>query len=132
MNYNASFLTRVYPGGHRVDSSNYWYLFNSLFLESLFLLFFSFSLFPLISLFPLSFSPIKAWVGGCQMVALNFQTADEPMHRNKMLFQDNGLSGYLLKPLCLRREGMPSSSSLTRISVEIFRFIFVLLFTFFI
>jgi len=35
-------------------------------------------------------------------VALNYQTDDPPMQINEALFEDNGFSGFLLKPRFLR------------------------------
>lgn len=43
------------------------------------------------------------WNAGCQMVSLNFQTADLPMQLNQGKFEYNGSSGYLLKPDFMRR-----------------------------
>uniref|UniRef100_UPI00398E57B4 1-phosphatidylinositol 4,5-bisphosphate phosphodiesterase beta-2-like n=1 Tax=Pristiophorus japonicus TaxID=55135 RepID=UPI00398E57B4 len=69
--YNKRQMSRIYPKGTRVDSSNYM--------------------------------PLAFWNAGCQMVALNFQTADLPMQLNTSLFEFNGQSGYLLKHDLLRR-----------------------------
>ncbi|EAR85196.2 phosphatidylinositol-specific phospholipase C, X domain protein (macronuclear) [Tetrahymena thermophila SB210] len=65
--FKKSFI-RLYPGGMRVDSSNY--------------------------------DPIKGFLSGAQIVALNFQTPDLPMVFNLSKFQENGgiHSGYVLKP----------------------------------
>lgn len=43
------------------------------------------------------------WNAGCQMVSLNFQTADLPMQLNQGKFEYNGNCGYLLKPDFMRR-----------------------------
>ncbi|ETV75922.1 hypothetical protein H257_09883 [Aphanomyces astaci] len=64
--YNRTHLSRVYPSGLRVDSSNY--------------------------------NPVMGWGTGSQLVALNYQTADLPMHVNHGLFRQNGQCGYVLKP----------------------------------
>ena len=64
--YNQSHMTRTYPAGARVDSSNY--------------------------------NPVLAWALGCQLVALNFQTADTPLVLNDGLFAQHGGCGYVLKP----------------------------------
>ena len=45
-----------------------------------------------------NYNPISMWNVGCQMTALNFQTADKPMQLNWSKFRDNGNCGYLLKP----------------------------------
>ncbi|KAL1257010.1 hypothetical protein QQF64_012555 [Cirrhinus molitorella] len=49
-----------------------------------------------------NFDPCPAWKLGCQMVALNFQTADKFMQLNSALFSMNGGSGYVLKPEWMR------------------------------
>jgi len=45
-----------------------------------------------------NYNPCKFWNTGCQIVALNYQTPDEPMLLYKGRFYDNGGSGYVLKP----------------------------------
>ena len=67
--YNQSHMTRTYPAGSRVDSSNYL--------------------------------PILPWSVGCQLVALNFQTADAALRLNDGRFRENGSCGYVLKPAAL-------------------------------
>jgi phosphatidylinositol phospholipase C, delta len=67
--YNQSHMTRTYPAGSRVDSSNY--------------------------------TPILPWSTGCQMVALNFQTADNALRLNDGRFRENGGCGYVVKPTAL-------------------------------
>jgi phosphatidylinositol phospholipase C delta len=69
-------LTRVYPAGTRIDSSNY--------------------------------DPLPGWAAGAQIVALNFQTGDEPMLLNYAKFNVNGgtNSGYVLKPKFLRSDAL--------------------------
>merc|ERR1739848_912630 len=71
VNYNKRQMSRIYPKGGRVDSSNY--------LPQIF------------------------WNAGCQMVSLNYQTADLAMQLNLGKFEFNGRSGYLLKPEFMRR-----------------------------
>lgn len=51
-----------------------------------------------------NYDPSNAWVAGCQIVALNFQTVGEMMDLNNGLFQVNGKSGYVLKPRYLREK----------------------------
>lgn len=46
--------------------------------------------------------PIQYWIYGFQIAALNFQTQDTALHLNKALFNDNGHSGFVLKPDILR------------------------------
>ncbi|KAK2721582.1 hypothetical protein QYM36_003766, partial [Artemia franciscana] len=45
-----------------------------------------------------NFNPVKFWNSGCQIVALNLQTPDEPTSINTAMFRLNGRSGYMLKP----------------------------------
>ncbi|XP_061086740.1 1-phosphatidylinositol 4,5-bisphosphate phosphodiesterase delta-3-A-like [Conger conger] len=68
--HNSRQLSRIYPSGQRLQSSNY--------------------------------NPQEMWNGGCQMVALNFQTAGEQMDLNQGRFLTNGGCGYVLKPSFLR------------------------------
>ncbi|KAH9580036.1 EF-hand domain [Trypanosoma melophagium] len=63
---NTRMLSRVYPKGTRVTSSNY--------------------------------DPMIPWSLGCQLVALNFQTWDEPRRINNGMFAQNNRAGYVLKP----------------------------------
>jgi len=46
--------------------------------------------------------PIAAWASGCQLVALNFQTGDNPMWLNFWRFRENNSTGYVLKPPYMR------------------------------
>nr|AXS78273.1 1-phosphatidylinositol-4,5-bisphosphate phosphodiesterase beta-1 [Anisakis simplex] len=71
VNHNKRQITRVYPKGKRVDSSNFW--------------------------------PIKFWNCGCQMAAVNMQTPDVPFQMNSAFFEQNGRSGYVLKPNLMRK-----------------------------
>lgn len=64
--FNQSHMSRTYPAGSRIDSSNYL--------------------------------PILPWSVGCQMVSLNFQTADPSLLMNDGRFRENGGCGYVLKP----------------------------------
>ncbi|CAG0899970.1 unnamed protein product [Darwinula stevensoni] len=64
--YHQIQMSRVYPKGQRLDSSNY--------------------------------DPVRMWNGGCQMVALNFQTPDRAMQLNQGRFLANGGCGYVLRP----------------------------------
>jgi len=68
--YNSRQLSRIFPKGMRVDSSNY--------------------------------DPVPSWNCGAQIVALNYQTGSEPTWTNDGKFQDNGGSGYVLKPQYMR------------------------------
>uniref|UniRef100_A0A8C5DTB1 Phosphoinositide phospholipase C n=1 Tax=Gouania willdenowi TaxID=441366 RepID=A0A8C5DTB1_GOUWI len=49
-----------------------------------------------------NFNPQEMWNAGCQIVALNFQTAGEGMDLNDGLFSQNGRCGYVLKPSFMR------------------------------
>ncbi|XP_041102735.1 1-phosphatidylinositol 4,5-bisphosphate phosphodiesterase delta-1-like isoform X3 [Polyodon spathula] len=49
-----------------------------------------------------NYNPVDLWNAGCQIVALNFQTSDQSMDLNQGKFQQNGFSGYLLKPKFMR------------------------------
>uniref|UniRef100_A0A1X7VUT6 Phosphoinositide phospholipase C n=1 Tax=Amphimedon queenslandica TaxID=400682 RepID=A0A1X7VUT6_AMPQE len=72
LEYNKKHLSRTYPSGRRVDSSNY--------------------------------EPINMWNAGCQIVALNYQTPGKSMDWNMGKFQQNGGSGYVLKPEIMRED----------------------------
>jgi hypothetical protein len=45
--------------------------------------------------------PVFAWSMGCQMVGMNFQSADENLLVADGRFRQNGSCGYVLKPRCL-------------------------------
>jgi len=49
-----------------------------------------------------NYSPVDMWNVGCQLVSLNFQTADRPMQIYRGKFKDNGGCGYVLKPSFMR------------------------------
>ncbi|XP_034769416.2 1-phosphatidylinositol 4,5-bisphosphate phosphodiesterase delta-1-like isoform X2 [Acipenser ruthenus] len=49
-----------------------------------------------------NYNPVDLWNAGCQIVALNFQTSDKSMDLNQGKFQQNGFSGYILKPRFMR------------------------------
>ena len=51
--------------------------------------------------------PSPSWAAGCQLVALNFQTGDQPMWLNRGRFAENGGLGYVLKPPHMRGTGPP-------------------------
>lgn len=52
-----------------------------------------------------NFDPLTFWRRGVQMVALNWQTYDQPMQLNNAMFAaGNDRTGYVLKPLELRRK----------------------------
>ncbi|KAH3786899.1 hypothetical protein DPMN_165014, partial [Dreissena polymorpha] len=45
-----------------------------------------------------NFNPVLFWAFGIQMVALNYQTEDTAIAINTAMFEQNGQSGYVLKP----------------------------------
>ncbi|KAE8299606.1 1-phosphatidylinositol 4,5-bisphosphate phosphodiesterase delta-4 [Larimichthys crocea] len=49
-----------------------------------------------------NYNPQEMWNVGCQIVALNFQTAGLEMDLNDGLFRQNGCCGYVLKPDFMR------------------------------
>ncbi|XP_026229539.1 1-phosphatidylinositol 4,5-bisphosphate phosphodiesterase delta-1-like isoform X2 [Anabas testudineus] len=49
-----------------------------------------------------NYNPVPLWNTGCQIVALNFQTACTDMDVNQGRFLVNGKSGYVLKPAYMR------------------------------
>nr|XP_046259318.1 1-phosphatidylinositol 4,5-bisphosphate phosphodiesterase delta-4 [Scatophagus argus]XP_046259319.1 1-phosphatidylinositol 4,5-bisphosphate phosphodiesterase delta-4 [Scatophagus argus] len=49
-----------------------------------------------------NYNPQEIWNMGCQIVALNFQTAGLEMDLNDGLFRQNGCCGYVLKPDFMR------------------------------
>ncbi|XP_038575977.1 1-phosphatidylinositol 4,5-bisphosphate phosphodiesterase delta-4-like isoform X2 [Micropterus salmoides] len=49
-----------------------------------------------------NYNPQEMWNVGCQIVALNFQTAGLEMDLNDGLFRQNGCCGYVLKPEFMR------------------------------
>ncbi|NWI32569.1 PLCD4 phosphodiesterase, partial [Sula dactylatra] len=51
-----------------------------------------------------NYSPHEMWNVGCQIVALNFQTAGMEMDLCDGLFSQNGRCGYVLKPFFMRDE----------------------------
>uniref|UniRef100_UPI003AABCAAB 1-phosphatidylinositol 4,5-bisphosphate phosphodiesterase delta-4 n=1 Tax=Centroberyx gerrardi TaxID=166262 RepID=UPI003AABCAAB len=49
-----------------------------------------------------NYNPQELWSAGCQIVALNFQTAGLEMDLNDGLFRQNGRCGFVLKPDFMR------------------------------
>jgi phosphatidylinositol phospholipase C delta len=85
--YNQSHMTRTYPSGSRVDSSNY--------------------------------IPILPWLVGCQLVSLNFQTADAALRLNDGRFRENGGCGYVLRPTAVMRMWELSAETLMPVKLSI-------------
>ncbi|XP_026967892.1 1-phosphatidylinositol 4,5-bisphosphate phosphodiesterase epsilon-1 [Sagmatias obliquidens] len=52
-------------------------------------------------------SPLLFWLHGIQLVALNYQTDDLPLHLNAAMFEANGGCGYVLKPPVLWDKNCP-------------------------
>jgi phosphatidylinositol phospholipase C delta len=61
--------------------------------------------------------PQLSWNIGAQLVAMNIQTMDDPMRLNRGKFRINGQCGYILKPLCLRKQGVKREFNDNRILV---------------
>ena len=59
--------------------------------------------------------PVFAWSMGCQMVGMNYQSADENLLVADGRFRQNGSCGYVLKPRCLidTKEIVEQQQSLT-------------------
>ncbi|XP_060624716.2 1-phosphatidylinositol 4,5-bisphosphate phosphodiesterase epsilon-1 isoform X2 [Anolis sagrei] len=51
--------------------------------------------------------PLLFWLHGVQLVALNYQTDDLPLHLNAAMFESNGGCGYVLKPPVLWDRNCP-------------------------
>ncbi|XP_063163477.1 1-phosphatidylinositol 4,5-bisphosphate phosphodiesterase epsilon-1 isoform X2 [Candoia aspera] len=51
--------------------------------------------------------PLLFWFHGVQLVALNYQTDDLPLHLNTAMFEANGGCGYVLKPPVLWDKNCP-------------------------
>uniref|UniRef100_T1K4Q4 Phosphoinositide phospholipase C n=1 Tax=Tetranychus urticae TaxID=32264 RepID=T1K4Q4_TETUR len=49
-----------------------------------------------------NFNPVIFWAFGIQMVALNYQTEDTALAIYKAMFEQNGRTGYVLKPSVMR------------------------------
>jgi len=49
-----------------------------------------------------NYNPITMWLGGIQLVALNYQTSDTHVALNDAFFSQNGRCGYILKPKVMR------------------------------
>ncbi len=103
--YNKRQMSRIYPKGGRVDSSNYmpqvgleetekwkWSIFGAEWTRAN-LRWTAVSRFTVIVCFRLQIF----WNAGCQMVALNFQTPDLAMQLNQGKFEYNGNCGWVPK-----------------------------------
>ncbi|KXZ48189.1 hypothetical protein GPECTOR_30g285 [Gonium pectorale] len=52
-----------------------------------------------------NYNPMKAWVRGASLAALNWQVWDKALRINQGKFMDNGGCGYVLKPEWMRASG---------------------------
>ncbi|CAK6436257.1 unnamed protein product [Pipistrellus nathusii] len=52
-------------------------------------------------------NPLMFWLHGIQLVALNYQTDDLPLHLNAAMFEANGGCGFVLKPPVLWDRNCP-------------------------
>ncbi|KAH3766963.1 1-phosphatidylinositol 4,5-bisphosphate phosphodiesterase eta-2 [Pelomyxa schiedti] len=66
-----------------------------------------------------NYDPVGCWHASCQMVALNYQTPDEPMWIQHGKFRENGRCGYLLKPAYMRG-GPAVSAGRTSVRITVF------------
>ena len=103
VNYNKRQLSRIYPKGARVDSSNFMPQVSKYTLTNLKFWPLSFSYIVKCIILPLFLAFQIFWNSGCQLVSLNFQTPDLSMQLNQGRFEYNGNSGFLLKPDFMRR-----------------------------
>jgi phosphatidylinositol phospholipase C delta len=55
-----------------------------------------------------NYNPVSQWAVGCQLVSMNFQSADEHLLANDGRFRMNGSSGYVLKPRYLLQDNQPA------------------------
>ncbi|KAF7979800.1 hypothetical protein HWV62_40854 [Athelia sp. TMB] len=66
-----------------------------------------------------NYEPHRYWSAGAQLVAINWQTFDMGYTINHAMFQRNGRSGYVLKPLALRSPDKALLSKLTKHVLEV-------------
>ena len=72
-----------------------------------------------------NYDPAPAWASGCQIVALNYQTADRPVWINDGMFKMNGGCGYVLKPQFMRSDKITwrvkntDEAKLTKVRLEV-------------
>ncbi|GLI70261.1 hypothetical protein VaNZ11_015108 [Volvox africanus] len=52
-----------------------------------------------------NYNPMRAWVRGASLAALNWQVWDKALWCNEAKFMDNGRCGYVLKPQWMRSPG---------------------------
>jgi hypothetical protein len=67
-----------------------------------------------------NYDPTPGWNTGCQVVALNYQTASEPMWLNDAKFRLNGGRGWILKPPYLIDPGLPFPYATTPFVLTVF------------
>ncbi|KII91890.1 hypothetical protein PLICRDRAFT_136450 [Plicaturopsis crispa FD-325 SS-3] len=66
-----------------------------------------------------NYEPHRYWSAGAQLVAINWQTFDLGYMINHAMFQRNGRSGYVLKPLALRVADKDLPSKRTKHFLEV-------------
>ncbi|PBK93995.1 1-phosphatidylinositol-4,5-bisphosphate phosphodiesterase 1 [Armillaria gallica] len=66
-----------------------------------------------------NYEPHRCWYAGVQLVALNWQTFDLGYMINQAMFQRNGRSGYVLKPIALRTQNKDMLMKRTRHRLEV-------------
>ncbi|KAG7447803.1 PLC-like phosphodiesterase [Guyanagaster necrorhizus] len=66
-----------------------------------------------------NYEPHRCWYAGVQLVALNWQTFDLGYMINQAMFQRNGRSGYILKPMALRAQNKDVLMKRTKHRLEV-------------
>ncbi|KAK0443966.1 PLC-like phosphodiesterase [Desarmillaria tabescens] len=66
-----------------------------------------------------NYEPHRCWYAGVQLVALNWQTFDLGYMINQAMFQRNGRSGYVLKPVVLRTQSKDMLLKRTKHRLEV-------------
>ncbi|OJA15472.1 hypothetical protein AZE42_12919 [Rhizopogon vesiculosus] len=66
-----------------------------------------------------NYLPHRYWAAGAQLIAINWQTFDLGYMINHAMFQRNGRTGYVLKPLALRSPDKELLSHRTQHSLDI-------------
>lgn len=66
-----------------------------------------------------NYDPQPGWSSGNQLVSLNYQTKDRPLHINIGKFKENGNCGFLLKPPYMRNSESSDRMSAVRLTVHV-------------
>ncbi|XP_075045258.1 1-phosphatidylinositol 4,5-bisphosphate phosphodiesterase gamma-2 isoform X2 [Mixophyes fleayi] len=64
-----------------------------------------------------NYDPMRLWLCGAQMVALNYQTPDRSMQINHAMFSHNGRCGYILQPECMRQDSYDPSEAKRQLQI---------------